>query len=100
MMKHTINIGRRGPIEIIYNILYHTNDNGSQGISKTHIMYSCNLNWRQLEEYLDYLTERGLIRVEDDNGNMKYFLTRKGYEVLSQFDNLFKLLAVENKDID
>jgi len=100
MTKHNVNIGRRGPMEIIYNILYHINDNGPKGISKTHIMYSSNLNWKQLEDYLNHLIVRGLIKKDGPDGNIKYFLTEKGYEVLHRFNNLFILLSINNNDLD
>lgn len=49
--------GNRGWIEII-EIILETCEKGSL---KTHIMYQCNLNSKQIRQYIQFLLNRGLI---------------------------------------
>ena len=65
----------------------------TDGIGKTSIMYSSNLNWKQLEEYITYLFGVGLIEERCLNGSSKYFLTEKGFSAIEYFNKLFDLLA-------
>jgi predicted transcriptional regulator len=51
----------RGRHEIIAQILQDVNNSGSDGITKTMIMYRSSLSYFQLKEYLLILVENGLI---------------------------------------
>ncbi len=59
--------------------------------SKTHIMYGANLSFRQLESYLELLTDRGLLRVSEEKQSKatKLFVTtRKGLSFLEAYQRL------------
>jgi len=93
MRSNIIRIKKRGPIEIIFNILESIYKSDTDGIGKTSIMYSSNLNWKQLEEYMNYLLDVGLIEERCLNGSSKFFLTRKGFSAIEHFNKLFDLLS-------
>lgn len=50
----------RSKLEIIAEILKLA----KKGVRKTRIVYGCNLNFKMLGEYLDYLMPRGLMTQE------------------------------------
>jgi len=62
----------------------------SQGALKTHIMYRANLSHRQLEKYLRFLEEKGLVVqvADEDTGNRLYRVTEKGLEFLREYSHL------------
>jgi len=62
----------------------------SNGALKTHIMYKANLSHRQLERYLAFLEERGLLAqgVDEDMGNRIYRITEKGFDFLREYSHV------------
>jgi predicted transcriptional regulator len=73
-------------MEILANILKVA----SNGALKTHIMYKANLSHRQLERYLAFLEERGLLAqgVDEDMGNRIYQITEKGFDFLRDYSRV------------
>jgi len=57
-VERKLSLSHRSRIDIIANIL-HTAEGGAK---KTHIMYQCNLSFRQLHVYLNFLVERRLLK--------------------------------------
>jgi len=73
--------------DIISDILKVAKD----GVHKTRIVYKANLNFTLVDEYLDLLTEKGL--VTRDNGTIK--TTERGKRYLETFRVLrFIMLGV------
>ncbi len=75
------------------NILQVTAD----GAKKTHIMYECNLSFRQLNSYLDFLTETGflekLMLKENHKEDLMIFMTTdKGKDFIKAYRHLKALL--------
>jgi predicted transcriptional regulator len=72
--------------EIIAHILSTINDRGTEGASRTMIMYNFFLSYAKLKEYLSFLIERGL--VDEFSGQRAnkikfvYKVTEKGYCLL------------------
>lgn len=59
--------------------------------SKTHIMYGANLSYRQLERYLRFLLNTGLLRVSEETHSRaaKLFVTtEKGVSFLEAYRRL------------
>jgi predicted transcriptional regulator len=85
-------IGNRTRIEILESILKVA----SNGALKTHIMYKANLSHRQLERYLAFLEERGLLGqgVDEDTGSRIYRITEKGFGFLRDFSHVSDYLAL------
>jgi predicted transcriptional regulator len=79
---------RRSHIEVVADILRL----GQAG--KTKIMYSTNMSYYQLQKYLEFLMERGLMdRVNSGNSNGTYRTTGKGFRLLKRTDDLLAMLS-------
>lgn len=79
--------GNRGWMEIIDLILFIC----EPGALKTHVMYRCNLNSKQVKQYLDFALSRELARASPDpEGNKRtvYMTTDKGREFIRACDEL------------
>ena len=66
------------------------------GARKTHIMYRANLSYDQLNEYLTFLLDNGLIEKEADSeyeGAVIYKVSNKGRQFLERYSQLQDILA-------
>lgn len=61
--------GNRGWLEIIYFILVVC----KKGSLKTHIMYKCNLNSKQIDQYIQFLLDKQLLEREPEYSNSKRY---------------------------
>jgi len=87
-----LSILHRSRIDIIANILYVAR----RGAKKTHIMYKCNLSFKQLHTYLNLLMDRKLLKkVEQEESNNKelYETTPRGKEFLQAYKSIKALLT-------
>jgi predicted transcriptional regulator len=84
---------RRSSIEIIADILRL----GEAG--KTEIMYSANMSFFQLQKYLKYMLELGLVdKVTVGNPTITYRVTDKGTRLLNNIDGILKILEITDDD--
>jgi predicted transcriptional regulator len=85
-------IGNRTRLEILASILQVA----SKGALKTHIMYKANLSHRQLERYLAFLEERGLLAegIDEGLGNRMYRITEKGFDFLTEYSHVSGYFAL------
>jgi predicted transcriptional regulator len=84
---------RRSSIEVIADMLRL----GEAG--KTEIMYSANMSYFQLQKYLGFLLERGLIdKVMVGNPVITYRVTKKGIELLRSIDSILEVLELKEED--
>ena len=67
-----------------------------QGALKTHIMYKANLSFTQLNQYLLFLSNAGLLEECSRNGQAIYKTTQKGLEFLQRQQHVMDLL---NEDL-
>lgn len=81
----------RGRLDIIADIL------GASfgGVRKTHLMYHCNLSFKQLKFYLEFLLHKKLLQIVSDNktsnpGSFK--ITGKGKKFLEAYKGLKSLM--------
>lgn len=60
------------------------------GKRKTHVMYRSNLSHRQLEKYLKFLEQNGLLTMvtEEETGNRLYQVTERGYDFLKEYSRI------------
>jgi predicted transcriptional regulator len=82
----------RSRIDIIANILGVS----GEGTKKTHIMYRCNLSFRQLHAYLNLLVDRKLLRkvVRKESSRQElYETTSKGKAFLQAYKGIKALLG-------
>ena len=79
-------IQNRTRIEILASILNVAHN----GTLKTHIMYRANLSHHQLDKYLGFLMQQGMVaKVTDEKyGVTKYRATEKGIEFLKDYARL------------
>ncbi|MFQ5860440.1 MAG: winged helix-turn-helix domain-containing protein, partial [Dehalococcoidia bacterium] len=64
---------------------------------KTEFMYSANMSYRQLEKYLQFLTQRGLIhRIKVGNPSITYAVTPKGRRLLRNIESLLEMLDLRD----
>ncbi len=87
--KKKVSYTNRSRMDIIAEIL-HVSRGGAR---KTHIMYRCNLSFRQLKAYLDFLANRGLIEISKSE-SPTFETTDKGLEFLQTY-NVLKVLLSE-----
>ena len=81
----------RGRVDIIADIL----DEAKQGTKKTRIMYLCNLSFRQLRVYLDFLIKRGFLALSDYEGEKTriFKTTKKGLAFLRAYQALQAVIS-------
>ncbi len=84
---------RRSSIEVIADMLRL----GEAG--KTEIMYSANMSYFQLQKYLNFLLQLGLIyKVTVGNPSITYRVTKKGLRLLRNIDNILEVLELKEGD--
>jgi len=76
------------------NILLAANE----GAKKTHIMYQCNLSFKQLRAYLDFLVSTGFLKctaskTENQSEALWFETTSKGKAFIQAYRNLSALLV-------
>jgi len=87
---------RRSRTEIIVNILKAAEYENK----KTQIMYKARLSFKQLEDYLSFLEERGLIKNRKGNNGkvIGYKTSDKGRKFLRGYKELISLITSNNSD--
>ena len=86
---------RRSNIEVIADMLRL----GEAG--KTEMMYSANMSYQQLQKYLKFLLELGLVdKVAVGNPVVTYRVTKKGLSLLKSIDYILEMLEFAEKEED
>jgi predicted transcriptional regulator len=83
---------RRSHTEVVLDIIIEA----SEGVNKTRLMYSCNLNFGLFNRYLKELLDAGLIeKIEENNleGMAIYKTSAKGMELLEVLRKANKVLS-------
>ena len=68
-----------------------------EGTLKTQIMYRANLSFAQLNEYLSFLQEIRLLKVNSEDGRTTYKTTSKGIKYLENFSKIKELLKKDRQ---
>jgi len=90
--------GNRGWLEIIDLILQVS----EQGALKTHVMYKCNLNSKQVQQYLDFVLTRGLVRSSQDPQDPRrtlYATTDMGRKFMQAYNELAEMFSLSNQGL-
>ena len=61
--------------------------------SRTKIMYSCDLSFRQLDRYLAQLCDQGCLTVTSEDRKRYYCTTEKGRKLMERIDEVVEMLA-------
>jgi len=93
-VEKKLSLLHRSRVDIIADILRVA----EEGAKKTHIMYKCNLSFRQLNVYLNFLAERGLLKPipakKGDRNNLNtYETTSRGRSFIQAYRNIRVLLS-------
>jgi predicted transcriptional regulator len=84
---------RRSSIEVIADMLRL----GEAG--KTEIMYSANMSYHQLQKYLTFMLQLGLItKVTVGNPVVTYRVTRKGLRLLRSIEGILEILELTGEE--
>jgi|SRR5579872_3690044 len=81
---------KRGWIEIIWLILSQC----VEGSVKTRIMYRCNLNSKQMQQYLAFLLECKFLEGRKDQNHVttSYYTTDQGMNFIAKYEQLQEVL--------
>ena len=93
--KSVLGWGNRGWLEIIDLILTVC----ERGALKTHIMYKCNLNSKQVQQYLDFVVDRGLVATSQDAEDLKrtlYVTTDRGKRLIRAYNELAEIFSFQD----
>ena len=91
--------GNRGWLEIIDMILTVC----EHGALKTHVMYKCNLNSKQVQQYLDFVVSRNLVkgtRDADDPRRTIYVTTETGRKFMVAYNELAEMFSLKTNGLD
>lgn len=86
-----MNQKRRDQLSIIATIL----DGTKTGSLKTKIMHNANLSFTQLNDYLNFMIDNGLIRQTTLNGRESYIATVKGILFAQMYRELLSMITTE-----
>ncbi len=86
---------KRSSIDIVSHILEAANG----GASKTQIMHRALLIYRQMKEYVNFLTERGLLTYNNSQQVEGYMLktTEKGLRFIKTYNRLDDIIKEEEE---
>ena len=90
-IKRRVSNNHRGHLDIIADILGAS----GVGVKKTYLMYRCNLSFRQLKQYSDFLMRKGLLCIIseiDDSPHGLFEVTDKGKQFLKVYKSLMSLM--------
>jgi predicted transcriptional regulator len=93
--KNVLRSGNRESLDIIDLILLVC----ANGTMKTHIMYRCNLNSKQVQEYLETILKFELVRrIESESGKSVYETTERGRRFIKAYAELSEIFDLFGKD--
>ncbi|HVY01187.1 MAG TPA: winged helix-turn-helix domain-containing protein [Candidatus Nanoarchaeia archaeon] len=78
---------KRTRLEVIKDILEVIKAKNGK-IKPTHILYKSNLSYQMMEDYLDELKEKELIREQKLKQGRTYMLTDKGFSFLAEYGRI------------
>lgn len=81
----------RSRTDIIQIIL----QSATTGATKTRIMYRAYLSYAQVKEYLSFLVERDLVRLEEGSG--LYKLSEKGMRLLEACEGISEMTSLQGE---
>jgi predicted transcriptional regulator len=97
--KSVLGWGNRGWLEIV-NLMLTVCEHGAL---KTHVMYKCNLNSKQLQQYMDFMLSRSLISKSEEEGDVKraiYTTTGRGKKLMTAYRELADIFGIRDHQLD
>lgn len=81
---------RRNQLEIVYDILQAIQDKGGI-IRPTHLLYKSNLSHARMKDYIDQLTNKGMILMTERDGKQHFGITEQGIKFLVDYKKVREL---------
>jgi len=75
---------RRTHLDVIASIL----DACQYWTKKTHVMFQCNMSYKQLTDYLDMLLKANLLIIENDRQSPLLRVSSKGEDFLKAYNSI------------
>jgi predicted transcriptional regulator len=97
--KSVLGWGNRGWLEIV-NLMLTVCEHGAL---KTHVMYKCNLNSKQLQQYMNFMLSRKLVSTSEEGGDIKrttYVTTDRGRKLMAAYRELAEIFGIAAYGID
>jgi predicted transcriptional regulator len=85
---------RRDQLSIIADIL----ESAKEGARKTKIMHTVNLSFVQLNDYLTFLVDNGLVRLSSVGKKEVYIATIKGVLFAQMYHELISMVTTQNEE--
>jgi len=82
-------MGRRDRVEIVADILQASR----RGATKTKIMLRADVNFKQVQKYLDVLVKKDLLTVTRQGRKSFFQISDKGVEYLNEYNRLKEFLS-------
>lgn len=77
---------KRTKLEVIRDVLAVLREHGNVKI--THLIYKSNLSYIIIKEYIKELTEKGMIKYNEQDDKRFYTITPKGMQFLREFEKI------------
>jgi predicted transcriptional regulator len=97
--KSVLGWGNRGWLEIV-NLMLEVCERGAL---KTHVMYKCNLNSKQLQQYMEFMLSRDLVSKVEEEGFGKrtiYLTTDRGRRLRAAYDELAHIFGIQDQGLE
>jgi predicted transcriptional regulator len=97
--KSVLGWGNRGWLEIIDLML----EVCERGALKTHVMYKCNLNSKQLQQYMDFMLSRNLVAMSEEGGDVRrtvFVTTERGRKLMAAYSELADIFAIKERGLE
>lgn len=78
---------RRNKIEIINDILISIQDKNGK-IKPTHLLYKSNLSYQKMNEYINELIKKEMMKEKKVDKNKYYIITDRGLKFISEFKKM------------
>jgi predicted transcriptional regulator len=97
--KNVLGWGNRGWLEIMDQVLSVCD----LGTLKTHVMYKCNLNSKQVQQYLDFVVTRSLAETSPDPQDVRrtiYTTSERGRKFMRAYNELAEIFSLHNQGLE
>lgn len=88
ILKSSDSFERRSRLDVLYQILLLCREPQQ----KTQIMFKCNLSYKLLCKYIDFLVSGNLLRILNEVDKKYYQTTEHGEEFISEYEKLKNIL--------
>ena len=87
-MKSSDSFERRNRLDVLYQILLLC----KEPQQKTQIMFKCNLSYKLLCKYMNFLVNSNLLKILNEGDKKYYQTTEHGEEFISEYEKLKNIL--------